>query len=64
MARCDLQDEESGCYSKCHASIGDGECFWKDCPQEANNRANYKGHCPLDLICAVHGPTPKAGEKR
>lgn len=30
----------------CHAG-SDGECNWKDCPQEANNRANYQTFCPL-----------------
>jgi len=30
----------------CHADR-DGDCNWKDCPQEANNRANYQTVCPL-----------------
>ena len=30
----------------CHAG-SDGDCNWKDCPQEANNRANYQKVCPL-----------------
>jgi hypothetical protein len=30
----------------CHAGK-DGDCNWKDCPQEANNRANYQSYCPL-----------------
>lgn len=34
---------------RCHASRGDGECNWQHCPQEANNRANYQPHCPLDV---------------
>ena len=31
----------------CHASHGDGECFWQDCPQ----LKKYRYHCPLDLEC-------------
>lgn len=31
---------------RCHAA-SDGECSWAQCPQEANNRANYKSWCPL-----------------
>jgi hypothetical protein len=30
----------------CHAGR-DGDCNWKECPQEANNRANWKDVCPL-----------------
>jgi hypothetical protein len=30
----------------CHAG-SDGDCWWADCPQEANNRANYQSWCPL-----------------
>jgi hypothetical protein len=30
----------------CHAGR-DGDCFWPECPQEANNRANYQRWCPL-----------------
>lgn len=30
----------------CHAGR-DGECDWKQCPQEANGRANYQPRCPL-----------------
>lgn len=30
----------------CHAG-NDGDCWWKGCPQEANNRANYQDYCPL-----------------
>lgn len=30
----------------CHAGR-DGDCLWADCPQEANNRANYQSWCPL-----------------
>lgn len=30
----------------CHASR-DGDCNWKECPQEANNRADYQTCCPL-----------------
>jgi len=53
---CTLDDEVAnerpyGCYSKCHASRGDGECNWRGCPQ----KKNYKRHCPLDFICAIHG---------
>jgi len=32
--------------SHCHAG-SDGECNWAECPQEANNRANYQTVCPL-----------------
>jgi len=34
--------------NRCHAGR-DGECNWKHCPQEANNRANRQPHCPLDV---------------
>lgn len=30
----------------CHAGK-DGDCNWLECPQEANNRANYQNYCPL-----------------
>lgn len=30
----------------CHAGR-DGDCNWPECPQEANNRANYQSRCPL-----------------
>lgn len=30
----------------CHAGK-DGDCNWQDCPQEANNRANWRDVCPL-----------------
>lgn len=30
----------------CHAD-SDGDCGWAQCPQEANNRANYQSWCPL-----------------
>lgn len=32
--------------ARCHAGQ-DGDCFWPECPQEANNRANYQQWCPL-----------------
>lgn len=31
---------------QCHAD-SDGDCGWKQCPQEANGRANYQSLCPL-----------------
>lgn len=31
----------------CRASRGDGECNWKQCPQEHDGRANYRSVCPL-----------------
>lgn len=30
----------------CHAGR-DGDCWWKNCPQEANNRADWQEICPL-----------------
>jgi len=39
--------EYYGLGTDCHAQ-SDGDCFWVDCPQEANNRQNYQSHCPLD----------------
>ena len=32
---------------RCHAA-SDGDCWWPQCPQEANNRANYKSVCALE----------------
>jgi hypothetical protein len=36
---------DCGCQSR-HAD-SDGDCNWAECPQEANNRANYQTVCPL-----------------
>jgi hypothetical protein len=37
----------SAAAGQCRAG-GDGDCFWDECPQEANNRANYRPEgCPL-----------------
>jgi hypothetical protein len=34
---------------RCHASRGDGECMWKDCPQLRDKEPEKTGrHCPLD----------------
>lgn len=36
---------------RCHASRGDGECFWEKCPQIRDGEPEKSGrHCPLDLI--------------
>jgi fructose-1,6-bisphosphatase/sedoheptulose 1,7-bisphosphatase-like protein len=42
----------------CHAGM-DGECYWSDCPQEANGRANYQSHCPLDRITEAKRMNPE-----
>lgn len=43
-------EEDDGTKRKidnfCH-SDRDGDCLWTECPQEANNRANYQKICPL-----------------
>jgi len=36
-------------HPHCHAGK-DGHCNWGDCPQEANNRANYQEYCPLAAL--------------
>ena len=37
---------------QCHAD-SDGDCSWSECPQEANNRANYQVECPLSVAARV-----------
>lgn len=39
--------------SACHAG-SDGDCNWSECPQEANNRANYQSICPLTRLRNPH----------
>ena len=39
---CQKKTEPEHCHSG-----RDGDCNWEDCPQEANNRANYQSYCPL-----------------
>lgn len=36
--------------NRCRAG-SDGDCSWKECPQEKNNRANYQEICPLYRRC-------------
>lgn len=34
----------------CHASRGDGECFWSECPQLRNGGIDYQSYCcPLEF---------------
>ena len=38
-----------GSGTACHAGR-DGECFWKECPQERDGEPAKTGrHCPLDV---------------
>ena len=41
-----VAEEAAKPAQQCHAG-SDGDCFWPECPQEANNRANYQVECPL-----------------
>lgn len=44
--------DAEGVVNGCHASLGDGECFWQHCPQLRDNEPARSGrHCPLDLGC-------------
>lgn len=48
LVKAAMQGDGGGVQHKeaCHAGR-DGDCNWKHCPQEANNRANYQTCCPL-----------------
>lgn len=48
--------------SACHSGA-DGECYWSECPQEANNRANYQIICPLYKIAVEPWSSKGADEK-
>jgi hypothetical protein len=38
-----------GLATACHAG-GDGDCNWKECPQERDGEPGKTGrHCPLDV---------------
>lgn len=55
---CELGKDIDGseCRSICKASIGGGECSWRDCPQTRDGEPAKSGrHCPRDFICVVHG---------
>ena len=42
-------DEVSENDKTCHASRGDGECFWELCPQHRDNEPMNTGrNCPYD----------------
>jgi hypothetical protein len=39
------------CRGRCHASPGDGECFWKGCPQVKEGEPEKTGRtCPLPWV--------------
>lgn len=47
-------------HRHCQASRGDGECFWRECPQLRDNEPARSGrHCPLDTTDDDGGCTDK-----
>jgi hypothetical protein len=48
---CTIQCEEEAAAPLAHCHAGkDGDCIWKDCPQNRDGEPNATGrHCPLDI---------------